>query len=279
METLQELVSRAATELIRRQPAAVFSGAGVSEESGIPTFRGDEGLWKRYSPALYGNIPGLALAYLIRPRKLAGFFQDILDTFLEASPNPGHLALAELYKMGLMGPVITQNIDDLHRLAGSPDVIELHGSLMRWRCLKCGSRKDVSREDLARIKEILSRPGTGRVALARIGRRHLPRCSKCKGSMRPDVVAFGESLPGQDYNRAVSEAQRCRLMLILGTSGIVYPAASIPIIAKRTGAVLVEINPEKGGLTEMADIFIQGTCGKVLPLLLAEAKRFAKEDS
>ncbi len=268
MRDISEAVLLAARKLLENQPSAAFSGAGMSAESGIPTFRGDDGIWKEYSPPLYGNLPGLALAFAFRPRKLSRFFLGVLDTFLHAEPNPGHEALGELSHRGLLGPVITQNIDSLHQRGGSPEVIEVHGSLTRWRCLRCTTRITLGREEFLELSDILSRPETKRMALIRLGQTRLPRCPRCKGRMRPDVVFFGEGLPRAEYNRAVDAAQRCKLMLVLGTSGVVYPAASIPSIARECGAFIIEINPEATPITRIADMFIPGTCGQVLPMLV-----------
>jgi NAD-dependent deacetylase len=273
MSDISRAVLLAARKLLENQPAAAFSGAGISAESGIPTFRGDDGIWKEYSPALYGNLPGLALAFIFRPQKLARFFLGVLNTFLDAEPNPGHEALGELSRKGLLGPVITQNIDNLHQRGGSPAVIEIHGSLTRWRCLRCGRRITLSREEFQGLREILSRPDTARMALIRLGQSRLPRCPQCRGRMRPDVVFFGEGLPRAEYNRAVDASMRCKLMLVLGTSGVVYPAASIPSIAKRGGAFIIEINPEPTAITRIADMFLPGPCGQVLPQLVKAVAR------
>ncbi len=277
MQDITEPVSMAAEKLVRHQPAAAFSGAGMSAESGIPTFRGDEGIWKEYAPVIYGNIPGLALAFLLRPGKLARFFLGVLDAFLDSGPNAGHFALAQLSNHGLLGPVITQNIDGLHQQAGSPDVIEVHGSLNRWRCLRCHRKVTTGTDDFMPLREILSRPGTGRAALVGIARSRLPRCPGCRGRMRPDVVFFGESLPRSEFSRAMDTAQRCRLMLVLGTSGVVYPAAAVPQIAKRSGATIIEVNPEPTALTGIADVFVPGPTGEVLPQIAEAAIRLKEK--
>jgi NAD-dependent deacetylase len=273
MRDMSDPISRAAREILEHQPAVAFSGAGMSAESGIPTFRGDDGIWKEYSPSLYGNIPGVGLAFLFRPKKLAGFFLGVLDTFLNAEPNPGHVALAELSGMGLMGPVITQNVDNLHQGAGSPAVIEVHGSLNRWRCLRCRKRLALTRDDFMPLRQMLSGPGTGRGALIRLARSKLPRCPDCGGWMRPDVVFFGEGLPRAELNRATDAAQHARLMLVLGTSGVVYPAAAIPQVAKKTGARIIEINPEPTALTRIADMFLPGPTGNIMPQLVDAVKK------
>jgi len=168
-----------------------------------------------------------------------------------SGPNPGHRAIAELEAIGVVKAVITQNVDGLHQRAGSRNVVELHGSLWRARCVECGA---VYRLD----KPVEETP---------------PRCPKCGGLLRPDVVWFGEPLPRDAWERAVELASRSDVVLVVGTSGVVYPAAYIPRIAKDHGAVLVEVNVEESAITPIADFFLRGRSGEVLPRLVEEVKR------
>ncbi|MGQ9705127.1 MAG: SIR2 family NAD-dependent protein deacylase [Actinomycetota bacterium] len=237
-----------------------FTGAGVSAESGIPTFRGDEGIWRKYPPALYGNPPGLALAFLFRPRRLAGLASGLLDTFLRARPNPCHLALARLEEEGRLRAVITQNIDGLHQAAGSSLVLELHGNAFRLRCARCGRRVEVGRERALGVLESLREGGTRRRLLKALGEFATP-CGICGGRTRPDVVLFGEGLPPGKFNRALEEAGRCRLMLVLGTSTVVYPAALVPRVALEAGARVVVIDPDFTALSSHAHLHIPMAAG------------------
>lgn len=266
MDTSLETLAR---EMERRGKALAFTGSGISAESGIPTFRGEGGIWERYPPAVYGNLPGLFSAFLFRPARLARFFSEALTTFAGAEPNPAHHALAELERRGRLGAVITQNIDDLHERAGNGLVLKLHGDLYRFRCLSCRARRQVAREDLFYIMRTLGEMKPARRNLIRFTRTSLPACPRCGGRMRPDVVFFGESLPPEAASRALSEVSSCRVMLVVGTSGVVYPAASYPRIAKENGALLAEFGPEPTEITPLCDHFFRGRASETLPRLLA----------
>ena len=152
-----------------------FTGAGISEESGIPTFRGKGGLWDRYPPAFFANIPGLILSFLLRPKKLKDFIMDVIETFTSAKPNAGHYALAEMEKKGNLQAVITQNIDRLHESAGSSNVVKLHGDFFRMRCLKCGKTSDTDESGWQRILEKLKSSRGGRFGLLRFFRKDIHR--------------------------------------------------------------------------------------------------------
>ncbi len=237
-----------------------FTGAGVSEESGIPTFRGDAGIWKEFPPAVYGNLPGLAAAFLLRPRRVASLASGVLETLVRAEPNPCHLALARLEREGRLQAVITQNIDGLHQAAGSRRVMELHGNAFRLRCLRCGARAEVERDRALRALGGLRVAGTRRGLLGAL-REYAPPCVDCGGRTRPDVVLFGEGLPPGEFNRALEEAGRCRLLLVLGTSGLVYPAALIPRVAWEAGAKVVVVDPASTALSSRAHLHIPFPAG------------------
>ena len=225
----------------------VFTGAGISAESGIPTFRGAGGLWERHRPEELATPE----AFARDPELVWRWYRWRQEVVYRAEPNPGHRAIAELEALGVVKAVITQNVDGLHQRAGSRDVVELHGSLWRARCVRCGA---VYRLDKP-VEEIP------------------PRCPRCGGLLRPDVVWFGEPLPQDAWERAVELASRSDAVLVVGTSGVVYPAAYIPRIAKDHGAVVVEVNVEESAVTPIADFFLRGKAGEVLPRLVEEVKK------
>ncbi len=236
-ETIPQIVY---DKLIAARVVGAFTGAGISAESNIPTFRGDEGLWAKFKPEELANFN----AFMKNPKLVWEWYSARKKIIHGAQPNPGHLALAELEEIIDEVIVVTQNIDNLHRRAGSTKVYELHGNIERNYCIKCGENY----ADEVILADELP-----------------PKCGKCSGLVRPDVVWFGEYLPQDEFAASEEAAQRSEVFLSLGTSGIVYPAASIPQVAKYSGAFVIEINPETTPLTEIADVTILGKTGKVLP--------------
>lgn len=241
------------TSLIRALQEArhvvVLTGAGVSAESGVPTFReAQTGLWARYdpdrlaTPAAFADDPALVWGWYAWRRKLVR----------QAMPNPAHVAIRRLAELVPRLTLITQNVDDLHERAGHDSVIHLHGSLMDSRCSVCEAGHEASAE----------------VLLAEPGPVEPPRCRLCAAPVRPGVVWFGEALPAQELAQAFAAAQRCELVLSVGTSGQVYPAAAIPLVAARAGARLVQINPAPTPLDDLAEHSLRGAAGIVLPELL-----------
>ncbi len=248
METLDELAERAAKLILgARGETVAFTGAGVSAESGVPTFRGRDGLWKRFRPEELATPE----AFERNPRLVWEWYRWRMEIIARARPNPAHLALAELEKLGLLRCVITQNVDGLHREAGQQCLVELHGNIWRARCTKCGHRV-VFREPPREIP---------------------PRCPRCGALLRPDVVWFGEPLPEQEWRQALQLAREARVLLVIGTSGVVYPAALIPTIAKENGAKIIEINIEKTPITSIADIHIEAPAGKAMQKILEKTKQ------
>jgi NAD-dependent deacetylase len=248
MLSLKETISKAAKIIMDNQPASCLTGAGISVESGIPPFRGRAGLWSRYDPEEYATIE----AFNRDPVKVWRMLLEMAEILLRAKPNPAHLALAELEEIGILSSVITQNIDGLHQRAGSNKVIELHGSGDRLICCECGKTFPVSDGILSTIP---------------------PRCP-CGGILRPDVVFFGEPLSEEAFSSALAEVNSCRLLLVIGTSAVIYPAASLPLIARERGAVIIEINPEETALSSrVSNHFVKGGAASVLPVLLLEIKR------
>jgi NAD-dependent deacetylase len=257
---------------IRGGEVVAFTGAGISAESGIPTFRDPGGVWDRFDPAEFGTWDGLARMAMSRPEALADFLADLRRTFAAARPSPAHLALARLEEAGLLRAVVTQNVDGLHREAGNTDVVEIHGSFARSVCLLCGHRETASRRGFV---EGLGRAVAGlRAAFVASLASLLPRCSVCGGPARPDFVAFGERL--QDFDRAERLAASCRVLLVVGTSGEVFPAASLPGTASRAGATVIDVS---AGPTDVAaDLRLVGRAGVVLPALVDKALRTSPVD-
>ncbi len=223
---------------------SVLTGAGISAESGIPTFRAKDGLWSKFKPEELANIQ----AFMKNPKLVWEWYQYRRNIITEAEPNPGHRALAQWEQQHDNFMLLTQNVDGLHARAGSQNIVELHGNILRNRCLSCGN---VSETEEVNFK------GT------------VPLCS-CGGMLRPDVVWFGEMLPPEALNAAFSAAENADIFLSVGTSALVHPAASLPEIAKSSGAFLFEINLEPTPLTPYADAFLEGPSGEILPELLTQ---------
>ncbi len=217
------------------------TGAGISQESGIPTFRGKEGLWRKYDPMQLATID----AFYENPQLVWEWYEERRQNILAASPNDGHFAIANLAKHKEV-IVLTQNIDGLHQRAGSKTVLELHGSIIRIKCTVCDFQDNIT-------KNFDSLP---------------PKC-KCGNILRPDVVWFGEALPQDVWSEAISHAQTCDVMIIAGTSLVVSPANTLPLYAKQNGAVLVEINPEKTVMSSDMDLSIRETSANALPKLVS----------
>ena len=226
---------------------AVLTGAGISAESGIPTFRGPDGLWKKY------NVDELASweGFSARPDEGWRFYDERRRVIASASPNPGHIALAawekRLTSSGGSFHLLTQNVDELHTRAGSIGIVELHGSIWNVKCPGCGV---LSRDDRVPIPDLP------------------PRCAQCGHWVRPAVVFFGEMLDPVNVRAATRAAENCEVMLVVGTSAAVYPAAALPALAKRAGANVIEVNPEATGASGAADVVVRGKAGEVLPGLL-----------
>jgi NAD-dependent deacetylase len=232
----------------------VFTGAGVSAESGIPTFRDTQtGLWARFDAIALATPE----AFQSDPALVWGWYEWRRSKVLRAAPNPAHLAIAALAGKVTELTLITQNVDDLHERAGSRDVIHLHGRLTQPRCFDCGTPWSYP-------PGIPDEPEAGR-------RISPPDCPRCSGAVRPGVVWFGEGLPEDDWRRAADAAASCDLLLSVGTSALVYPAAELPQLAARKGARVVQINPQATALDTIADWNLQGAAGEVLPSLVQSA--------
>ena len=247
-----EGLRRAARILAGAERVVVSSGAGMSKESGIPTFRDAmEGLWSNFDPQALATEAG----FRADPRRVWSWYAWRRERVGDARPNPGHRALTEMEALvpGLV--VITQNIDGLHTEAGSTDVVELHGNIRRVKCLAHGHPYAGPLPPYAEGEE-----------------QDPPPCPECGSPLRPDVVWFGEMLPEDAVSRAWAVAERAEALLLIGTSGTVWPAAELPLVARRHGALIVEVNPEPSDLTHVADVFLAGPAGQVLPQLLEEMR-------
>lgn len=219
-----------------------FTGAGISAESGIPTFRGDEGLWNKFKPEELANFN----AFMRNPDMVWEWYQYRRNIISETKPNAGHEAIVEFEKYFDVA-VVTQNVDNLHGRAGSKNIYELHGNIERNFCIDC---KTFFNEDEFKLKQ------------------NVPKCGNCGGMVRPDVVWFGENLPQNVFNQAEQKAMESDICFIVGTSAVVYPAAYIPITAKQNGAYLVEINIDQTEISSSVDYSINGKSGEVLPEIL-----------
>jgi NAD-dependent deacetylase len=240
-----------AARLRTARAAVVLTGAGMSAESGVPTFRGADGLWKRYSatdlatPEAFARDAALVWEWYRWRRGLIG----------RARPNAGHRALARAEQAIPQLQLVTQNVDGLHQRAGSSRIIELHGNIWRARCAgRCGAVIDQSNDALD--------------ADAGSPLASVPLCA-CGAQLRPDVVWFGEALDPERLDRAVRAAQACDVLLAVGTSALVYPAAGLPSVASRAGALVVEINIDDTPLTPLADVVLRGPAAEVLPAIEA----------
>lgn len=237
--------------------AVAFTGAGISQESGIPTFRDPGGIWDRFDPTEVGTPSGILHIARKRPEILRDILQHLIETFERARANPAHLCLSYLEEKKLLKAVITQNVDDLHQEAGSKNVIELHGNIYRFRCIVCGYREKFKKEYIiSKIKKILQ---ISQFSFEKI-LKELPQCPKCAGIMRPDVVLFGEQV--QMLDESYRHTGNSDLFIIIGTSGTVYPAGFLPRIAKEKNAKIVEVNPNGPFFGDIVDVFIKSPAGK-----------------
>jgi NAD-dependent deacetylase len=240
--------SRQVAELLRgARHAVALTGAGLSAESGIPTYRGPDGEWTKFGEPtidgwdLFQRNPAAWWEEATRPRDTRTAFAEALDA---AEPNAGHIAMFELETMGRLAHVITQNIDDLHRRAGTVHLTEIHGNRSWARCMNCGQRELLAQVRLDRLP---------------------PLCLDCGGVLKNDTVMFGEPIPHEALRSCYRQAALADVFLVVGTSAVVYPAAEMPIRAKHNGARLVEINPNETDLSWMADVVVRAPAGEALP--------------
>jgi NAD-dependent deacetylase len=242
-----DIIKALASDIQNAERIVAFTGAGISAESGIPTYRGEGGLWTKYDPSKYASID----YFLKNPSYYWSFFKEVRYPILKkVKPNKAHLALFEMERVGNLETVITQNIDGLHQEAGSSDVIELHGTTRTIVCVDCTSKYTIEE------------------AFAKLEKQIPPLCTECSGILRPGVVFFGEMLDPQILRDAYAEAGSCDFLLAVGSSLVVYPAADIPLRAKQGGAQLAIINKGSTPLDSVADYVIDDAAGKVLPRIV-----------
>ncbi|MGI0017270.1 MAG: SIR2 family NAD-dependent protein deacylase [Nitrosotalea sp.] len=229
------------SDKLRKAEKIVFvTGAGISQESGIPTFRGKDGLWRKYDPMKLATID----AFYEDPRLVWEWYEERRQNILNASPNPGHVAIAELAKYKQVF-VLTQNIDGLHQRAGSTNVYELHGSIITIKCTVCDFKNKIT-----------------------TGFLQLPPLCKCGNILRPDVVWFGEALPQDVWESAMVQASTCDAMIVVGTSLEVSPANLLPVYAKQNGAMIIEVNVEQTHMSSSMDLSLRESAAKALPGLV-----------
>ncbi len=243
---MNELSVKHAVDLIKNsRHTTVFTGAGISVESGIPPFRGENGLWSVYDPK-YLDI----FYFNTQPAKTWDMLTELFyKHFGNTRPNRAHIAIAELEKKSIVKAVITQNIDNLHQEAGSKNVIEFHGTYRRLVCIHCERRFSYSEEHLKK------RP---------------PRCEKCDGILKPDFVFFSEPIPNDANRRSFQEAEIADVFLVIGTTGEIQPASTIPVLAHQNGAKIIEINIKESKFTNaIVDVFLQGKATEIMDQFLA----------
>ncbi len=242
---MNERLKEAANAIKEAQKIVIFTGAGISVESGIPPFRGKNGLWNKYDPKF------VEIDYFCsHTRECWRTLKEIFyDSVVDAKPNAAHLALVEIEKHNEGSTIVaTQNIDALHQAAGSSTVYELHGNSTKLKCTNCGHTENISKEIFTNMP---------------------PICIKCNSILKPDFVFFGEALPQYDVEHSFNAAENCDVCIIIGTTGGVMPAGLIPSKAKENGAKIIEINPSPSNYTEsIVDIFIQEGASKALEAIL-----------
>jgi NAD-dependent deacetylase len=242
-----DLMTRARGILANAENVAVLTGSGISAESGVPTFRGAGGIWEQ----VRAEDVATPQAFVRDPAKVWRWHNEMRTRLQQVSPNPAHFALAKLQRRirRRNGSFVlaTQNIDGLHQAAGSEGILELHGSLMRMRCVSCGYREHIGLRPVEPV----------------------PLCPECDRSMRPDVVWFGEVLPQDVWSAAVEAVGHCQILLTVGTSATVYPAAGLIEVAVRAGAKTIEVNLEPTSASHIVDIAAHGRAGEILPKIVA----------
>lgn len=230
-----------AARLASAREVAALTGAGISAESGIPTFRDPGGIWQKFKPEELANVH----AFLDDPELVQQWYRHRREVAERTTPNPGHLALARLEELVDSFSLITQNVDNLHQRAGSKNVVELHGNITRNYCIDCLTPSDAPADD-----------------------QPVATCPECGGLIRPDIVWFGEMLPPDAYLQAESSARSCDVFLSIGTSAAVYPAAGLPLLAREEGAYVAEINLEPSSISDYVNVSIIGRAGEIIPQLI-----------
>jgi NAD-dependent deacetylase len=258
-------------EITKAQRIVVLTGAGVSKESGIPTFRDAQtGLWAKYDPHRLASREG----FLADPACVWGWYDFRRNKVWCVQPNPGHQAIRQLETICQQAEpkrvftLITQNVDNLHQQAGSEQVLQLHGNIFETKCLDCERPFELSKKALQDTLQDQSAEGEGVFDADEDDLPLPPTCDVCGGWIRPNVVWFGEMLNDGILSSAYQASREADVMIVAGTSGVVYPAADLPAQAKRSGAVLIEVNPEPSALSPLMDVSLKGTSAELLPDLV-----------
>ncbi len=237
-----DVIEEAIRLILASKHLIALTGSGISAESGIPTFRGKDGLWKKYRPEQLATLE----AFHENPVKVWEWYNWRIKKVLKAEPNKAHFALAEMEKRGYLKVIITQNVDDLHERAGTKNIVKLHGNILRARCIRCSYFENI-------YKPFENLP---------------PKCPRCGNLLRPDVVWFGEAIPQGALVKAYELVDKSDGILVIGTSALVMPAGAFPSKVKRNGGFIIEVNVDETHVTQIADVSIRGKAGEVLPLIL-----------
>jgi NAD-dependent deacetylase len=238
MET--ENLSKATSFILQSNHLIALTGAGISKESNVPTFRGKDGLWKNYDSTQLATLS----AFLSNPKLVWEWYSWRQELIANCNPNHAHITLAKWEQEGLLKALITQNVDWLHRRAGSERIFKVHGDIWAVKCTVCS------------YKGQLASPAKG-----------IPKCPKCDSNLRPDVIWFGESLDNSIMSQVYNELEKADVCLVIGTSALVQPAASFPLIVKQHDGAIIEVNVEPTPLTSICDIHLRGKAGEILPKL------------
>jgi len=244
----EDVVLKAAKLIVNSNYLIALTGSGISAESGIPTFRGEDGLWKKYRPEELATPE----AFFSDPKKVWEWYNWRISMVLKAEPNKAHYALTELEKLGLLKTIITQNVDDLHERSGVKNLIKLHGNILEARCISCSYREKIK---------------TPYIEIP-------PKCPKCGSLLRPDVVWFSEPLPTGALEKMYESAKKADGILVIGTSAMVMPAGALPSFVKNNGGVVIEINLDPTPVSHYADVSIQSKAGEALPAIVKKVKEF-----
>ncbi|UCC95508.1 MAG: NAD-dependent protein deacylase [Candidatus Omnitrophota bacterium] len=245
---------------IKKGNVVAFCGAGLSAESGIPTFRGRGGLWEKYDPQLYGSAEGLSTLLLSEHKNVRDFVTDFYSILLEAKPNYAHYALSQLEERGYLRGIITQNIDDFHFQAGSRNVAEIHGNAYVFRCEMCDFAVKKEKDQVNAFLKSLAALNEREDVVGEIF-GFMGYCPHCHRRLEPGIVLFGQSLPLKEVEKCYEYLDNAEVVLCVGTSGTMYPAASFPLYAHQKGTEVIIVNPEDSFLDSISDCtFYQGAC-------------------
>ncbi len=287
----QENIAKIRKLMDKSKKIVFLSGAGLSKESGIPTFRGHGGIWKSNDPSKLASLS----AFVQNPSQVWEFYRYRQNMITKCHPNAAHLAISAMENQGVDVWVVTQNVDGLHKRAGSKKIIELHGNIFRVQCIRCGyiggisadsnsvSNQDPSsklnanrKQDIGCIQKtstssttmpLLPISSTERIE----SQKALPQCKNCKNVLKPGVVMFGEPLPKKEWLKAIEVSSSCNIMVVVGTSLLVSPANTLPYYAKKNNAMLVEVNLETTWLSKSMDFTLIGTAVEILPKITADS--------